>query len=671
MKQLVWHQALIVAVAALVMFTNLGGAQLWDRDEPRNAGCAEEMLNRGDWVVPTFNGQLRDAKPVMLYWLIMSAYGMFGVGEFAARFWSAGLAILTVLGTYQIGRRLFDARVGLWAALILATSLMFDVAGRAATPDSVLIFFVTMALMVYVLAAFPRRAAGDTCTSLSQHDFFPRRWSQAVLLYAVMGGGILAKGPVALVVPTAVIGMFLLLRRLPRDDSAAGAAGERGAAVTDVFKHRAGSSPQAGPQAARSAWATPFAVSGLVIGLALIAQFAGLTGLALTAAVVVALLSVRGDYRWLAFLRPFTPVHFLKTCWVMRPVTALAASLAVATPWFVWVGLATDGAFLEGFFLKEHFGRATTAMENHNGTPLFYPGAILVGLFPWSVFAVPILIDTIGRMRRRQGDLAGLQFVACWVGVFVGVFTLVETKLPSYITPCYPALAILCGKFVNHWARGETLVSVFWQRAGLISLGLVGMGMLVGLPFAAHRFLPGDEWLALVGLVPLGASIASLIGLAKGRPVLVTRAFAVGAVLFAWLMFGWVTVRVSQHQQNLVVLRALSQHGRRPAIASYGCLESTWVFYAKQSITEFAWAPEPDAKLAQFVDAHADACFLTTDRFLPQLEAQLPSEYTVLADVPYFLKNDRLLLVGRKADSSHTAARRSDVESKLPGTSLR
>ena len=67
MKQLVWHHVLIVTVAVLVMFTNLGGAQLWDRDEPRNAGCAEEMLARGDWVVPMFNGQLRDAKPVMLY----------------------------------------------------------------------------------------------------------------------------------------------------------------------------------------------------------------------------------------------------------------------------------------------------------------------------------------------------------------------------------------------------------------------------------------------------------------------------------------------------------------------------------------------------------------------------------------------------------------------------
>src|SRR5690606_4455463 len=58
---------LIFGIAAVVVFSNLGGARLWDRDEPRNAGCAREMLERGDWIVPTFNGELRPHKPVLLY----------------------------------------------------------------------------------------------------------------------------------------------------------------------------------------------------------------------------------------------------------------------------------------------------------------------------------------------------------------------------------------------------------------------------------------------------------------------------------------------------------------------------------------------------------------------------------------------------------------------------
>ena len=65
---------MVAAIAAFVMLTNLGGPRLWDRDEPRNAGCAWEMLARGDWVVPVFNGELRTHKPVLLYWCIMASY---------------------------------------------------------------------------------------------------------------------------------------------------------------------------------------------------------------------------------------------------------------------------------------------------------------------------------------------------------------------------------------------------------------------------------------------------------------------------------------------------------------------------------------------------------------------------------------------------------------------
>ena len=284
-------------------------------------------MQRGDWVVPFFNAELRAHKPVLLYWLIMSAYSVFGVSEFAARFWSAALAVGTALATYGIGRRLFHANVGLWAAVILATSLMFDVAGRAATPDSALIFFSTAALLVYVLAAFP-----------ADGTYFPQRWWAAAAMYGLMGLAVLAKGPVGAVLPTAVIGMFLLIVRLP----------EIARAVD------------------RPAW-----------------------------------------QRWLlALVRPFSPSHFLRTCWSMRPLTAIMVILAVAGPWYAWVGWRTDGEFLRVFFWEHNLGRAAQPMEGHSGGLWYYPVAILVGFFPWSVFAVPVARtwrreSASGRLGRR------------------------------------------------------------------------------------------------------------------------------------------------------------------------------------------------------------------------------------------------------------------------------
>ncbi len=79
------HQAWIVLVAGIVFFAGLGRPRLWDDDESKNARCAQEMLDRGDWVVPTFDFRLRPDKPALFYWLAMISYNLFGVSEFAAR----------------------------------------------------------------------------------------------------------------------------------------------------------------------------------------------------------------------------------------------------------------------------------------------------------------------------------------------------------------------------------------------------------------------------------------------------------------------------------------------------------------------------------------------------------------------------------------------------------
>ena len=90
---------------------NLEGPRLWDRDETRNARCTVEMLERGDWAVPYYNGQVRHVKPAGMYWFMMSAVSVFGATEFAFRFWGAVAGLVTALATYHIGRRLFAPEV--------------------------------------------------------------------------------------------------------------------------------------------------------------------------------------------------------------------------------------------------------------------------------------------------------------------------------------------------------------------------------------------------------------------------------------------------------------------------------------------------------------------------------------------------------------------------------
>src|SRR4051794_13492333 len=114
------HLLLLALAWAAVGLPNLGAPGLWDIDEGNNSACSYEMAQSGNLVVPTFNYALRTDKPALLYWLQAAAYEACGVNEFAARLPSALASLAAVLGTYELGRRMFGATAGLLAGLFSA-----------------------------------------------------------------------------------------------------------------------------------------------------------------------------------------------------------------------------------------------------------------------------------------------------------------------------------------------------------------------------------------------------------------------------------------------------------------------------------------------------------------------------------------------------------------------
>lgn len=187
--------ALIGLTWALICLPNLGVPSLWEVDEGHNTNAAQTMLESGNYIVPTFNYELRDDKPALLYWLQVFAFQWVGVNEWAARLPSALAALLSLLLIYELGRKLFNPVVGLLASLILCTSIGFCVAAHFANPDALLTLFV--------LATF-------YCFWKDYRD--PGRL-QFIGVGAAMGLGVLAKGPVAIVLPMAIIALFLSWQR--------------------------------------------------------------------------------------------------------------------------------------------------------------------------------------------------------------------------------------------------------------------------------------------------------------------------------------------------------------------------------------------------------------------------------------------------------------------------
>ncbi len=141
---------LFVALCAILL-VRLGATPIYILDEVKNAQCAREMLQRGDLIVPTFNGELRVDKPPLHYFFMMASYKIFGVNEFAARFFSVIMGLLTILVTYKFTKRLFNPFAAFCACLVLATSTQFLFEFRLSVPDPYLIFFITLALFQVIL----------------------------------------------------------------------------------------------------------------------------------------------------------------------------------------------------------------------------------------------------------------------------------------------------------------------------------------------------------------------------------------------------------------------------------------------------------------------------------------------------------------------------------------
>ena len=587
MQSMSRHLCWLILLASVVFLTQLGEAKLWDRDEPRNARCAWEMLDRQDWVVPTFNDELRTHKPILLYWLTMSSYIVFGVNEFGARFASAFLAIGTVLLTYSIGCRLLNPRVGLWSSVVLTGTLMFNVAARAATPDSTLIFCMTLAFAIYVWSV-PREIWSDPNQGEHSNLVF-RSWPWAALIYGAMGLAVLAKGPVGIVLPTAVIGMFLLI-------------------VRSV------------PLPPNSTW----------------------------------------PQRTLHCLKWFAPVHFLQTCWKMRPLTAITAASVVAVPWYLAVGFQTNGEWLRGFFFEHNVSRAMASMEGHQGSVLFYPVALLVGFFPWSVLAVPVGLWSYSELQLAD-KYRPYTFLVCWIAVFMTVFSLAATKLPSYITPIYPAVALLCGSFIVAFLDqiSDVKVASWWPRISAICLTTIGLGLLIGLPIAAYQFLPGDEWLGLVGSIPFAGGLITTICLLKNRRKLSMLSLSSSSIAFVLVLFSIVGPRVSDHQQ-IDELLALADHDSE-IVAAYASHEPSWVFYAGHRIPFYR--VDEAAKACDFFCQAPDHLLITTKTGYDRLRPHLPPSHQVIEQVPYFLRGQELLLLGHIATTASKPPLQHDVHS--------
>lgn len=535
MRDRVRDYTILLAVTALLTLPGLGSTSLWDWDEGLNAQAAREMADADTWIIPTFNYQLRTAKPVMLYWLQRASYATFGVSEWSARLPSALCGWVAVLLTYELARMMFGRATGLLAGVVLASAAQFAVLTHAATPDAPLLVFTVLTYLAFWAG---HRNGGKVW------------WTTTG---AACGLAMLTKGPVGVAVPGLVILLYFAWNRELRR----------------LLDHR-------------MAW-------------------------------------------------------------------GLLAFLLVAAPWYVLVSTETHGRWPAEFFGYHNFGRFSGPMEGHAGPPWYYLVALLLMFAPWSAFLGAVAWYGVKGARRDAGgadaiptDVRAHRLLVCWFVAYFVVFTVAATKLPNYIFPLYPALAVLTARFLVGWRDAVFAAPRWLMPVGAAGLLFIGVGTAGGLVYADRQF-PGLAAWAVIGLVPAAGAAVMAWRLRLGDRGGVVSAAAVAAVGFIGLVVAFPPVVLDRHRAPRELVRAtgVADPGREMRLATIEWFQPSVVFYAGREVRRLI-SPED---VAAFLATPTPGYLFVPAKTWERLGPAMPESASVRARHFDFLTRCEVLVV--------------------------
>ncbi len=181
----------IVIISLILFFFGTQLIPITDPTECCYTLTAKEMLAADDWLSPRIYGNFWYDKPILFYWELLVAYKIFGVGEFASRFFPAVFATLGLLLTYFFGTKLYNKKIGFAAAIMLATTLEYWYLAHAVITDMTLMVAFATTLITFFLGYRANR---------------PQLYLASFAASAV---AVLTKGPVGFFLPGLIILIFL------------------------------------------------------------------------------------------------------------------------------------------------------------------------------------------------------------------------------------------------------------------------------------------------------------------------------------------------------------------------------------------------------------------------------------------------------------------------------
>ncbi len=459
---------ILIALCIYLFIFKLGISSLWNMDEPIYGEVSKEILKLGDWVTLHFNYQEWFDKPPLYMWLTAINFKIFGWSEFTVRIWSALFGIGGVITVYFLGKNIFNRRVGFLSALILSTSVQYIIQSRLALLDVPLNFFISLSILFFYL--------GYTMPN--------KRWCY-LLFYLSLALATLTKGPIGIIIPALIVGLYLLLT---------------------------------------------------------------------------------GDLRELKNMMLFQGIIIY---------------FAIASPWYIIELIRHGDVFINNFFLQRTIARFLTPFEQHSGPFYYYIPILFLGFFPWSSFlpyafvhlitfgkwedkASPTQQDENSLVRRGEfsrliiykflyfkkgwkiGEGKKVLLILLWFAVVFVFFSSAKSKLPGYIFPLYPSVALVVGKFWDSFLfqkdqYRKSMTISFALFFALLMILLFAIILVAKPAFPIEYGLFGrDAILIIMGLI-IGGGISLLVLFYKKSSAISFWIIVGMMCFFTWILAGHIS----------------------------------------------------------------------------------------------------------------------------------
>ena len=352
------------------------------------------------------------------------------------------------------------------------------------------------------------------------------------------------------------------------------------------------------PPGARRCWL----FYGLYASAALATLTKGLIGVLVTGAVMFLWLLIFNQWKRLR------PLHL---------PTGLLLFLAIAAPWHV-LAAQHNATWAHRYFVFEHWQRFTTPAASRPGPWYYYIGIILAGLIPWVGFLGPAVRDGIRGGWAARARNADAWFLLTWVGFIFLFFTKSHSKLPPYILPVFPALAVLIGAWLAKINRaGEVArlrfgLGVFSFVCGLLA---VALAMVVTRPAlvrmdAAQALALQPYAFTMAGVLLLGGIFTPWFAKIRGVGPAVTGIMMTMIWFFAVLQFAAPFISKAGTKELALQVKAAVRPGDR--VMHYHEFFHDFTFYAGRAVDLVDFKGE--------LELEEDAAARASGRFISEAE---------------------------------------------------